>query len=276
MSNRLAAYGDEALFVMADGKKQFMRTIKQGQILQTHRGSIAFDELVGVEYGSIVRTHLGVAFYLFMPTTDDRVRHLKRQSQIVFPKDSGYLLLRLGVRPGSRVIESGTGSGGMCLVLATSVGDDGHVYSYDTRGDMQSLAKLHCSRAKVDHRVTFIHADAIEGFNQQGVDAVFLDLPAPWEVLDQARVALSGSGMLGAIVPTANQMIDLFGALRTHIGFGFVEAEEILLRQYKTVPARVRPDDRMIGHTGFLVTARALIRPQVESILMADQTEETG
>jgi tRNA (adenine57-N1/adenine58-N1)-methyltransferase len=107
--------------------------------------------------------------------------------------------------------------------------------------------------------VTFHHRDVADGFEERDVDAVFLDLLTPWDALDQAHAVLRGSGVLGCLVPTANQLTELLRALNHHPGFGFVEAEELILREYKVVPARVRPEDRMIGHTGYLIFARSVL-----------------
>lgn len=259
---RVARPGDVALLVGLNDRKPFIRLLKPGGTVHTHHGYLQHDDLIGLPYGAQVKTHLGVSFYLLSPTTEELVRYLRRKSQIVFPKDAGYALMKLGVKPGTRVLEAGSGSGGFTLVLATAVGDDGHVYSYDVRDDMQSVARRNLAEVGLDHRVTFKLGDAVQGFDETDVDALFLDLREPWEVLDPARAALGGGGMLGCIVPTVNQLTQLLDALSRRTTFAFVEAEELLLRQYKTTPARVRPEDRMIGHTGYLVFARAVAPPE--------------
>jgi tRNA (adenine57-N1/adenine58-N1)-methyltransferase len=185
------------------------------------------------------------------------VRHIKRSSQIVYPKDAGYVLLRLGVRSGTRVIEAGTGSGGMALVLAQAVMPTGRVYSYDNREDMQKLARRNLAQVGLDGYVEFKLRDVAAGFDEIDVDALFYDLPNPWNYLDQAAAALADGGFFGCILPTTNQVIDLLYALGK-TPFTMIEVEELILRPYKVVPARLRPDDRIIGHTGFLVFARKI------------------
>jgi tRNA (adenine57-N1/adenine58-N1)-methyltransferase len=193
-------------------------------------------------------------------------------------------MMKLGIAPGSRVIEAGTGSGGLCLALATAVGDDGHVYSYDIRTDMQVLAKRNLERTGLNNRVTLKRRDAQEGFDEEDVDAVFLDLLIPHVILNQARAALRGGGVLGCLVPTANQVIDLLNVFATHREFAFVEVEELILRSYKPVAARFRPEDHIIGHTGYLVFARAVMRssgadpqppPEAEDVPPPGQEEES-
>jgi tRNA (adenine57-N1/adenine58-N1)-methyltransferase len=274
---RRAQAGDVILLVSRKDRKRFIRTLEPGRELQTHHGVLAHDDLIGQPLGAIVHTHLGFSYFLFTPTTDELVRNVRRESQIVFPKDAGYIIMKLGIKPGSVVVEAGTGSGGLCLALATIVGDGGHVYSYDVRAGMQRIARGNLKRAGLTERVTFKLGDATEGFDETDVDAVFLDMLTPWDALDQAHASLRGSGMLGSLVPTANQLVDMIGALDAHPGFGFVEAEELVLRSYKTVPARVRPDERMVGHTGYLIFARAVVGQaddDVQAKAPASGTEE--
>ncbi len=248
--------GDTVMFVGKD-RKTFIRTLRPGGVLQTHFGVIRFDEIIGLPAGSRLTTHLGHPIWMLTPHLDDVIRHLQRESQIIFPKDLGYILLKLGVQPGARIIEAGTGSGALTLTLAVMVGAEGHVYSYDRRPKMQALALKNMERFGLASRVTLTERDISEGFDQSDVHGLFLDVPTPWDYLDQAWRAMRGGAFLGCIVPTINQVVPLVEALHESAWF-LVEVEEILLRQYKTLPARIRPDDQMVGHTGYLVFARAL------------------
>ncbi len=258
---RLAQAGDVVLLVSQKDRKGYIRRLQPGAQLHTQRGHLSHDDLIGQPIGATVFTHLGFPFYLLRPTTDDLVRYLRRESQIIFPKDAGYIIMKLGIQPGSQVIEAGTGSGGLTLALATIVGDDGHVYSYDVREDMQTLAKRNLKQAGLGHRVALKCRDAAQGFDETEVDAVFLDMLIPWEALPAARNALRGGGVIGCLVPTVNQLMSMVAALEAHPGFAFVEAEELILRGYKTIPARIRPEDMMIGHTGYLIFGRAVLPP---------------
>lgn len=251
------AYGDTVMFVGKD-RKTFLRMLVPGGRLQTHFGFVEYDTLVGQPYGSRLETHLEQALWIFRPSLDDLIRHLRRETQIIFPKDLGYILLRLNIQPGVQVIEAGTGSGGLTTVLASMVGAEGHVYSYERRARMQNIARQNIERLGLSERVTFIERDIAEGFDQEDAHALFLDVPDPWEYLDQAHRALRGSGFLGCIVPTLNQVLVLNKALHSRRWF-LVETEELLLRQYKTVPQRMRPNEQMVGHTGFLVFTRSVI-----------------
>jgi tRNA (adenine57-N1/adenine58-N1)-methyltransferase len=239
--------------------KHFIIRLTPGQRLHTHRGIFEHDALIGCDLGTEVLTHLGHPFLLLRPSTDDLIRDLRRSSQIMYPKDLGFILMKMSVQPGLTVVEAGTGSGGLTIVLAQAVGPAGRVISYDVREDMQNLAAKNLERVGLAERVTLKRRDIAAGFDETDADALFLDLPNPWDYTDQAHRALTGGGFFGSLLPTTNQVSQLLIALKRS-GFEFVEVCEVLLRYYKPVAERLRPTDRMVAHTGFLVFARAVLR----------------
>jgi tRNA (adenine57-N1/adenine58-N1)-methyltransferase len=239
--------------------KYFIVRLAPGQRLETHRGVFAHDDLIGQQLGIQVFSHLGHAFFLIEPSTDDLIRDIKRTSQIIYPKDSGFILMKLSIQSGQTVLEAGTGSGAMTTVLAQAVGPTGCVVSYDVRSDMQRTARRNLERVGLAERVTFKLRDIAEGFDEVDAAAFFLDVPNPWDYTGQVRQALKGGGFFGSIVPTANQVSTLLIALQRD-SYEFVEVCEVLLRYYKAVPERLRPADRMVAHTGFLVFARPVTR----------------
>ncbi len=257
-TTRTVAYGDIVLLTGKD-RRTFIRTVGEGKRFECHLGYINYDDIVGVPYGEQVATQMGHKLFILPPNTDDIVSHLQREGQIIFPKDLGYITLKLGIRPGVRVLEAGTGSGALTLTLALLVGESGHVYTYERRQKMQERAMANVRRLGLLDRVTFHQRDIERGFDERDVDALFLDVREPWDFLPQAREALVGGGFFGAIVPTINQVIMLAEALYDGPWY-LLEIEELIRRTYKTIPARIRPDDQMIGHTGFLVFARAVAR----------------
>jgi tRNA (adenine57-N1/adenine58-N1)-methyltransferase len=254
---RVAQEGDLVLFVCQD-YKTFQVVLEAGARMQTHQGTIVHDDVIGQPLGRKVQTHLGRDLLVLEPSTADLILETKRITQIMFPKDIGYLLLRLNIRPGVRVIEAGTGSGGLTIALARVVQPAGQVYSYEHRADIQALARENLEKLRLTGCVTFRLRDIAEGFDEKDVDALFLDVRDPWSYLSQAYTALKGGGFLGAIVPTTNQVSHLLNDLRLN-GFAALEVEELMLRAYKALPARLRPMDRMVAHTGYLVFARKVL-----------------
>jgi tRNA (adenine57-N1/adenine58-N1)-methyltransferase len=231
-----------------------------GAQLQTHRGCIDHNDLIGKPLGREIRSHLGYPFVILEPSTHDLVRLIKRTTQIMYPKDIGYILLKLSVMPGSRVIEAGTGSGGLTLALARAIGPQGRLYSYELRPDIQRLAKDNLEALGLGGNVDFRLQDIASGFGETDIDALFLDVRSPWAYLTQVTDALKDSGFFGSIVPTTNQVTELVRALEGHQTYGHVEVEELSLRPYKAVPDRLRPVDRMVAHTGYLAFARKVSR----------------
>jgi tRNA (adenine57-N1/adenine58-N1)-methyltransferase len=252
------AQADDLALLVGRDRKSFVVQLEPGSQLHTHRGVVAHDDLIGTLWGTQLSTHLGYPFLLLRPSTDDLVRGLRRTTQIVYPKDAGYVLLKMNIVPGCRVVEAGTGSGGLTLIFAQAVSPTGRVCSYEVRSEMQQLACKNLEQLGLTGFVEFKQRDIAEGFDERDADALFLDLPNPWDYLQLAHAALASGGFFGCILPTANQVSRLIGALEeTH--FGLIEVEELLLRPYKAVSARLRPMDRMVAHTGYLIFARALI-----------------
>jgi tRNA (adenine57-N1/adenine58-N1)-methyltransferase len=252
------AQPDDLALLVGRDRKSFIVRLGPGSQLHTHRGVVAHDDLIGTPWGTQVSTHLGYPFLLLRPSTDDLVRDLKRNTQIVYPKDAGYILMKMRIASGCRVVEAGTGSGGLTLVFAQAVSPAGRVYSYEVRPEMQQLAHSNLEQLGLSEFVEFRQRDVAAGFDERDADALFLDLPNPWDYLAPAHAALASGGFFGCILPTTNQVSRLIGALE-EASFGLIEVEELLLRPYKAVSARLRPMDRMVAHTGYLIFARALI-----------------
>lgn len=248
--------GDLVQLVSPTNKSTILR-LKSGETLQSHRGVLAHDDLIGRLWGSQVHTHTGSYYFLLQPSLHDILKETRRNTQIMYPKDIGYILVKLGIGPGTQVVEAGTGSGALTTALAWSVGPTGRVISYDIRPEMQALARKNLERVGLLERVTLKERDIAAGFDESGVEALFLDLPNPYDYLEQAYRLLRPGGHFGTILPTTNQVAKLLSAFRQQ-RFGFIEVCEIMLRFYKAVADRLRPTDRMVAHTGYLVFARAV------------------
>ncbi|HEX6033288.1 MAG TPA: tRNA (adenine-N1)-methyltransferase [Anaerolineales bacterium] len=237
--------------------KHFILTLQAGAKFETHRGILQHDDLIGKPWGTQVFSHIGAPFFLLQPSLADLINELPRTTQILYPKDIGFILITMGVGPGQTVMEAGTGSGSMTTALAFAVGPQGRVISYEVKQDVQNLARKNLSRFGLDSRVDFKLRDIGQGFDETDVDAFFLDVPNPYDYTAQVRAALKPGGYLCCLIPTFNQVEKTLLALRQS-RFAFVEVCEMLLRYYKPEPARIRPTDRMVAHTGFLVFARRI------------------
>jgi tRNA (adenine57-N1/adenine58-N1)-methyltransferase catalytic subunit len=248
--------GDLALLVGLR-HKHFIFPLLPGGAFHTHRGILYHDELIGKPWGSQVFSHQGSPFFMLQPSLADLLVDLKRSTQIMYPKDIGFILTSMSVGPGQTVLEAGTGSGSMTVALAYAVGPQGRVVTYERRPEFQSLARKNLERLGLEVRVDFKAGDIVDGFTETNVDAVFLDVPNPWDYIRQVRQALKPGGFFCNLVPTFNQVEKLLYSLRRE-NFAFIEVCELLMRYYKPEPTRLRPTDRMIAHTGFLIFARRI------------------
>lgn len=249
-----AQTGDRVLLLSERGRRFFV-DLRRGDRFHTHKGIIEHDAMIGAAYGRPVLTHLHEVYYLMRPSIHDELMALKRVTQIIYPKEIGQILLKLDLRSGRRVIEAGTGSGALAMGLANAVAPDGAVYSYETRPEMIKVARRNVERVGLDDVVEFVERDIADGFTHQDVDALFLDVREPWDYMPQVVEALADGGHLGVLVPTTNQIVILLEDLRRG-PFIAIEVLEVLLRHYKPVPGRLRPEDTMVGHTGYLLFAR--------------------
>jgi tRNA (adenine57-N1/adenine58-N1)-methyltransferase len=257
-TNRDAPQDGDLVELVGLRHKHFIIRLKSGTLFESHRGIIKHDDMIGRPWGSQMITHLGTAFFLMQPSLANILRDLKRNTQIMYPKEIGFILVTMGIGPGQTVLEAGTGSGALTTALAFAVGPEGHVISYDNRDEAQKVARANLEKFGMTDRVTFKLADIAEGFAETGVDALFLDVANPFDYIRQARAALKPGGFFGSIQPTTNQVCMLLNALRQE-SFAFIDVCEILIRYYKAEPARFRPTDRMIAHTGFLIFARPVL-----------------
>jgi tRNA (adenine57-N1/adenine58-N1)-methyltransferase len=259
--------------------KHFIFPLIEGGSFHTHRGILKHDDLIGLPWGSQVFSHLGSPFFLLQPALGDVLIDLPRNTQILYPKDIGYILVTMGVGEGQRVMEAGTGSGSMTIALAYAVGTAGRVISYERRPEMQQLARKNLTRLGLEGRVDFKLGEIADGFEETDVDAFFLDVINPHDYIEQVRAALKPGGFFCSLVPTVNQVSSLLYSLRRQ-KFAFIEVCEVLLRYYKPEPSRLRPTDRMVAHTGFLIFARRIelaVDPRAKELLAeAGLGEEDG
>ena len=247
--------GSLVLLVSPRGKR-YMRRIEDGAELHTNEGKLALADVAQAGFGARVKTHMGREYKIYRPTLYDLCKNVKRQTQIIYPKEIGYIIMRLGIGPGMRVVECGSGSGSLTVALAWFVGPTGKVLTYERREEFFKLCGRNLRWAGLDDgRVEQTLRHIEEGFVHTDADALFLDVREPWLYLDSVAKAIRPGAPVGFLLPTVNQVSHLVEGLDAG-PFEDIEVVEILLRRYKPVPDRMRPEDRMIAHTGFLVFAR--------------------
>lgn len=221
-------------------------------------GHIPREELRKITPGSSFELK-GKRYYLLSCDLQDFILNgLKRNTQIVYPKDTGYIVMKLDIAPGKRIGEAGTGSGSMTAVFSRFVGSEGRVYTYEHDSGLVNHATKALMLDAPDSNVKICHRSLDQGIDEHDLDAFFLDVREPWKYLKIVYEALQPSGHLCILVPTTNQVSRILHNLLFY-DIWVTEVTEILLRTYKQVPGRLRPEDRMIAHTGFLIFGRKLI-----------------
>ncbi len=250
----MPAYGDLVILLSPKGKR-YLRRLAEGDDIHGTHGVLNAADLAAAEYGGVVLTRQGAPFQILRPSLYDLLRGVRRQTQVLYPKDIGYICVRLGVGNGTKVIEAGSGSGTLTMALSWFSGERGHVYTYEARQEFYRLAARNLEWAGLGTNVTQYNRDIAEGFDQTDADALFLDVRSPWEYLDKALAAVKPGARFVFFVPTVDQVSNLLRAMETR-PFAEIEVEELLVRRWKAVADRLRPEDRMIAHTGFLIFAR--------------------
>jgi tRNA (adenine57-N1/adenine58-N1)-methyltransferase catalytic subunit len=190
------------------------------------------------------------------PTLSDTVLKMPRGAQVIYPKDLGAILIEADIAPGMRVLEAGVGSGALSMALLRAGAE---VVGYELREDFAERAASNVEAMGVGYsRYRVEIRDVYEGIGEVGLDRILLDLPEPWRVLPHATKALRPGGILCAYLPSINQTSQLRSSMEQH-GFGMASSLEVLHRTWHIEDRSVRPDHRMVGHTGFLTTARLLL-----------------
>ncbi len=217
---------------------------------------IRYEDIVGREWGSRIRTSTGAYAYLLKPTLYDYIMlGFRRVTQVIYPKDSALMAMLAGVRHGYRVLESGVGTGFLTAVLANAVGDEGRVYGYEVREEFARIARENLKKAGLLSRVVIKIKDVRDGIDEVGLDAAFLDLPNPWEALPAVKESLKPSSPVLIFQPTVNQVIKVLKALRNH-GFVNIRVFENIMRKYQPNPEALRPYTISVVHTGYVIFAR--------------------
>jgi tRNA (adenine57-N1/adenine58-N1)-methyltransferase catalytic subunit len=238
-------------------------TLEPGRQFHTHRGSLEHDRLIGSSEGVVVTTSGGTPYLALRPLLADYVLAMPRGAAVVYPKDAAQIIAMADVFPGARVVEAGAGSGALTCSLLRAVGPAGVVHSFERRADFAAVARANVDRffGGPPENWQLAVADVVPALVDLGAgsaDRVVLDLLAPWDVLGPASAVLVPGGVLCSYVATTTQLARTVEGLRGQATFAEPTASESLLRTWHVEGLAVRPDHRMVGHTGFLVTARRL------------------
>jgi tRNA (adenine57-N1/adenine58-N1)-methyltransferase len=251
------------VLIYLDARRTYMIKVQSGQSFHTHKGYLKLDDLIGKEYGEPVKSSLGVTFATLKPSLTDYMMKSGRNTQIVYPKDAALIVMFSGIGPGSRVFESGTGTGALTSALAHYVGPTGKVYTYELRPEFQKNAAKNLARSKLIENVEMKSGDVTMGIAERDLNAVILDLAVPWLVVPHAYEALKPSGILVSFSPTIDQVVRTTEALRDS-GFVFIETVECLMRTMQVERGKTRPNTMMTGHTGYITHARKILKPNAQ------------
>ncbi|WP_265446538.1 tRNA (adenine-N1)-methyltransferase [Flexivirga meconopsidis] len=255
--------GERVQLTDAKGRMHTL-TLEPGKQFHTHRGHLVHDDLIGLPDGSTITNTAGTEYLAMRPLLSDYVMSMPRGAAVVYPKDSGQIVAMADIFPGARVVEAGVGSGALSMSLLRAVGDQGSLHSIERRADFAEIAQGNVRAFFAgDHPAWQVSvgdfADVLPTVADPGsIDRVVLDMLAPWECLDAAADALAPGGVLIAYVATATQLSRVAEAMRAHGGYTEPQAWESIVRGWHLEGLAVRPQHRMHGHTGFLISTRRL------------------
>jgi tRNA (adenine57-N1/adenine58-N1)-methyltransferase len=244
-------------------KATYMIPFQKNYCFSTHKGNIRFPE--ELEFGDKLITNMGDEFYILKPTLADYMMKVKRRTTIIYPKEAGTIILELAISSGKRVIEIGTGSGSLSLLLSSLVGESGKIYSFERREEHLENAKKNVKKFGFGNNIEYFLKDPLAegGFGVEEIDSIFIDVPAPWTLVECAWQALSNGGHIGFLSPNIEQVQKTAEELHK-VGFARIRCMEILSRGIRIKKNLTRPFDRMIGHTGYLLFAQKVKKGNAE------------
>ena len=254
--------GDSVILVL-EPRRTYMVKVETGKTFHTHKGYVKLDELIGKDYGATFQSSLGAQFVALKPFLTDYIMKSSRNTQITYPKDAALIVMFSGIGPGSRVVESGTGTGALTTALAHYVKPDGRVFTYEVRSEFQKNAEKNLRRSNLLDYVELKSGDVTQGIEERDLDAVVLDLATPWLVVPQAYDALKPSGTIVSFSPTIDQVVRTTEALREN-NFKLVETIECIMRAMQVERGKTRPQTLMTGHTGYITYARKALKQESE------------
>jgi tRNA (adenine57-N1/adenine58-N1)-methyltransferase len=262
--SRPFAEGEVIVLVDKVGRRHRVR-LRAGEKHSIHSGVIQHDEVIGRPEGTVVTTQMGARLLAVRPTFAEQVTGRRRQTQPIYPKDLGAILVGADLYPGAHVLEAGTGTGALTMAALRAVGERGSVVSYEAREEFLEAATRAIveTLGSVPDNLTLKLGDVYAGVEERGVDRVLLDLAEPWQAVPHVKAALRPGGIVFAHCPNVSQVQRFFDCLREVRGFGMLEAFELLQRGWTVRGRSMRPSHRMVAHTGFLCFARRLAEDEL-------------
>ncbi|MEW6323789.1 MAG: tRNA (adenine-N1)-methyltransferase [Nitrospirota bacterium] len=251
----------ELVHVISEKQRHYAVTLKAGDRFQYSGEWLAHDELIGQPEGRWVKSSGGRWFLVVRPTLAEYLLRMPRGAQILYPKDIAAILMKADIFPGARVLEAGLGSGALTIALLRAVGEKGQLFSYEMREDFAARAEKNIQRFLGETpQLTVRRRDLAEGIEERELDRVVLDLPEPWRMITGVLEALRPGGILLTFLPTVPQVEKLVAALQASCEFALIETTEGLERPWQIEGRSVRPQLRMVAHSGFLTVARRVSR----------------
>ncbi|NHI89650.1 MAG: tRNA (adenine-N1)-methyltransferase [Candidatus Thorarchaeota archaeon] len=247
------------IFIFLDGKRNWIRKVVAGKEFHSNKGIIKYDDIIGRPFGIRIESHSGTVFQIHRPSQTDIQIAMGRNTQIVYPKDAGTILVEAGISAGMRVVESGTGSGALTSILSRAVGPSGQIFTYEIREDMFNGARKNLEKYGLTENITMHHQDILEGIKEEDIDAVVLDLATPWELTDEAHRVLKPSRYIASYSPTIEQTMKTCKALGESGKWGMIKTLEVLEREIMVRENKTRPTTWMVAHTGYLTFARTMV-----------------
>jgi tRNA (adenine57-N1/adenine58-N1)-methyltransferase len=263
----------ERVLIVDDKDRRYLVRLRAGADFQTHAGVVDHDAVIGLEEGATITSRrkesAGRRLLVVRPTLADLVVKMPRGAQVIYPKDLAAIVFAADLHPGARVLEAGVGSGALSMAALRA---GCRVVGYEIREDFAARARANVADLLGEDAPYVVEIrDVYEGIDEEGLDRILLDLPEPWRVVPHAAHALRPGGILLAYLPTINQTAELRTALAAH-PFALAETVEVLVRSWHVTRRSVRPDHRMVAHTGFLTTARR--SAEAFGILPGEEGEE--
>ncbi|HZX49342.1 MAG TPA: tRNA (adenine-N1)-methyltransferase [Nitrospirota bacterium] len=248
--------GERVHFIDRKGR-QYPLTLYSGKVFQFSGEKISHDEIIGQDDGTTVTLSRGSKFIVLKPTLSEFILKMPRGAQVIYPKDIGTIIMCGDIYPSARVVEAGIGSGALTMALLRAVGERGVVTSYEVREDFskRALENIQLYNVKTTNLI-IKEQDIYNGIEEAGVDRIILDLPEPWRVVPHAVQSLREGGIFLCYLPTILQVSTVVRALKESGSFIQIETSETLVRTWHVEDNSVRPDHRMVAHTGFITTAR--------------------